>query len=149
MTDGVNVDFGLLKSPDYVGDYANAFQVGRQMAQPAPAIPASVNALAPASPGPKTPGPDALAGPLGALDGAGRARAAREAELLVNLGTGLRAYPYGQRASILSHLTPALAARGVAPEAIARFDPTDEALEGVIGAARSLGARLAGQVPKA
>ena len=33
MADGVNLDFSLLKQPDYLGDYQNAFQVGRQMAQ--------------------------------------------------------------------------------------------------------------------
>ncbi len=33
MPDGVNVDFGLLKQPDYTGEYANAFQMGRTLAQ--------------------------------------------------------------------------------------------------------------------
>jgi hypothetical protein len=140
MTDGVNVDWGLLKSPDYVGDYANAFTVGRQMAQQqgeAGAASAPANALtATASAG------DPLEAQIGALDGPGRARAAEQADLLASLGSGLRAYPYAQRPGILAHLAPALAARGVPRQVLARFDPTDEALAAVRGQALALGARL-------
>ena len=32
MADGVNVDFSLLKQPDYLGAYQNAFEVGRRLA---------------------------------------------------------------------------------------------------------------------
>jgi hypothetical protein len=31
MADGVNIDWGLLNTPDYVGDYKTAFQAGRQI----------------------------------------------------------------------------------------------------------------------
>jgi hypothetical protein len=142
MTDGVNVDWSLLKSPDYVGDYANAFLVGRQMAcGPTPAVPPEVNALNPGA-GP-SPTPDPWGARLDALSGPDRARAASQAEILVNLGTGLRAYPYGERARILRHLAPALAARGVPGQALADFDPTDQTLDATVGAARALQARLA------
>jgi hypothetical protein len=140
MTDGVNVDFGLLKSPDYVGDYAHAFEVGRQMAQPPGAAPTTiVNALSPGA----APAPDPWGARLEALSGDERAGAATQAELLTNLGTGLRAYPYGERARILRHLAPALAARGVPAQALAGFDPTDQALDATLSAARALQARLA------
>jgi hypothetical protein len=152
MSDGVNIDWGLIKQPDYVGDYANAFQVGRTMAQAqAPAAPPSVNAFttgapwAPAAPtAPPAPtSPEDMSAHIASLDAAGRARAAEQADLLASLGTGLRAYPYAQRPSILAHLAPALIARGAPPEALAGFDPTNEALDGVIGQARIIGEGLA------
>jgi len=156
MPDGVNIDWGLIKQPDYAGDYANAFQVGRQMALAAP--PASVNAFAagsPAAPAPASsaPQPSSVAAPISAedmathiasLDGPGRARAAEQADLLTSLGAGLRAYPYAQRPRILAHLAPALIARGAPAEALAAFDPTDAALDGVIDQARIIGQGLAG-----
>lgn len=74
---------------------------------------------------------------------AGQAQAAQRAELLANLGTGLRAYPYAQRGSILAHMAPALIARGVPAAAIAAFDPSDQALDAAVGAARQMQARLA------
>lgn len=152
MSDGVNIDWGLIKQPDYVGDYANAFAVGRRMAQ-APDVPASVNAFAagapaaPAAPSSEPPSalisPEDMAGHIASLDGPGRARAAEQADLLTNLGTGLRAYPYVQRPRILAHLAPALIARGAPAEALAAFDPTDDALDGVIDQARLIGQGLA------
>jgi hypothetical protein len=151
MPDGVNIDWGLLKQPDYAGDYANAFQVGRQMAQAHP-VPASVNAFTAGRPAPTAPrsappsalmSPEDMAGHIASLDGPGRARAAEQADLLTSLGTGLRAYPYAQRPRILAHLAPALIARGAPPEALAAFDPTDDALDGVIDQARLIGQGLA------
>jgi len=162
MPDGVNIDWGLLKTPDYVGDYANAFQVGRTMAQQQGA-PASVNAFTlgapagpPSPPAPATPAVAARPGSatplsdedvathIAALDGPGRAQAAAQADLLASLGTGLRAYPYAQRPRILAHLAPALITRGAPPEALAAFDPTDAALDGIIDQARIIGAGIAG-----
>jgi hypothetical protein len=147
MMDGVNIDWGLIKQPDYVGDYANAFQVGRQMAQ-AQGVPASANAFTAGRPAPRAPtsapmSPEDMAAHVASLDGPGRARAAEQAELLASLGTGLRAYPYPQRPRILAHLAPALIARGAPPQALAAFDPTDAALDGVIDQARMIGQGLA------
>jgi hypothetical protein len=85
-----------------------------------------------------------MAAHIASLDGPGRARAAEQADLLTSLGTGLRAYPYAQRPRILAHLAPALIARGAPPEALAAFDPTDEALDGVIDQARIIGQGIAG-----
>jgi hypothetical protein len=84
-----------------------------------------------------------MAAHIAALDGPGRARAAEQAEILASLGTGLRAYPYVQRPGILAHLAPALIARGAPPDALAGFDPTDEALDGVVNQARIIGQGLA------
>ncbi len=147
MNDGVNIDWGLIKQPDYVGDYANAFAVGRRMAQAQPSPP-SANAFttggpapAPAPPAPTS--PEDMAAHIASLDGPGRARAAEQADLLASLGTGLRAYPYVQRPRILAHLAPALIARGAPPKTLAAFDPTDDALNGVIDQARLIGQGLA------
>ena len=145
MTDGVNVDWGLLRQPDYVGDYANAFQVGRQMAGPPPVVPPSVNAFATGTPTGQTgPQPDDVASRIANLDPAARGWASQQAELIGSLGAGLSAFPYVQRPGILAHLAPALIARGLPPEALASFDPTDAALDDAMSAARSLGARLNG-----
>jgi hypothetical protein len=142
MPDGVNIDWGLLKSPDYVGDYANAFQVGRQIAGQKGE--AAVNAFGAGAPPPVAPASaQDISTQLASLDGPGRARAAEQADLLASLGAGLRAYPYPQRPRILAHLAPALIARGAPPEALAAFDPTDAALDGVINQARMIGQGLA------
>jgi hypothetical protein len=85
-----------------------------------------------------------MAAHMASLDGPGRARAAEQADLLASLGTGLRGYPYGQRPGILAHLAPALIARGAPPAALAAFDPTDAALDGIIDQARMIGQGLAG-----
>ena len=77
------------------------------------------------------------------LDDPGRAHAAQQAELLESLGAGLKRFAYPLRPGILAHLAPALVARGLPAQALAAFDPTDDALDGVVGQARDLGARLA------
>jgi len=145
MTDGVNIDFGLLKQPDYVGDYVNAFNVGRGMARPA-ALVAAGNAFeaAPgAAGGSVAPTPDEdLAERVGGMNPAERARAGRQAELLGAIGAGLAGVPYAQRRSVLVHMTPALAARGVDPAQIAAFDPTDANLGTAVARARSLAGLL-------
>ncbi len=150
MADAVNIDWGLLKPPDYVSDYANAFAAGRQMAQQNP-TPPSVNAFttggAGGAAGPAPAQPDPLDDRIGALNPAERARATQQADLLQSLGTGLRAYPYAARPGILAHLAPTLIARGVPAEALAGFDPTDTALNAAVVQARALGARLASATP--
>ncbi|MDE2356852.1 MAG: hypothetical protein KGL69_08875 [Alphaproteobacteria bacterium] len=164
MTDGVNVDFGLLKQPDYTGEYANAFQMGRQLAQPSTVRPlsgpgsgnamrgaiANPQALPPARVPPPTAAPPGPAAPeamaqdpdlqarLANLDPPARAQAAGQAELLASLAQGLRGQPYAERGRILTHLAPALAARGVPPGALSGFDPTDAALEAAAAQALAL-----------
>ena len=145
MGQDISVDFGLLgKPPDFVGDYVNAFKVGRDIARQgavdrAGAAPAgAVNPLtgrAAADP--------ALAARLGAMSPAERVGAGRRADLLAAVGLGLKGVPYKERPAVLAHLTPALTARGVPPEAIAGFDPTDDALDAAVASARLLESSLA------
>ncbi len=79
---------------------------------------------------------------LSALTPPQKAAAARQAEILSVVGQGLAAYPYGERRAILDHLTPALAARGVAPAMLGAFDPTDANLAETLGAVTAIRRRL-------
>jgi hypothetical protein len=81
---------------------------------------------------------------LDALSLPQKAAAARQAEILNVVGRGLAAHPYVQRRSILDHLAPALAARGVAPEILRAFDPTDANLIEALGSVTAIGRRLQG-----
>lgn len=109
-------------SPDFLQGYVNALRtgqaIGRQGAAPAPAT------------------------PLPGLDPAARAQAARRAQILAAVATGLGQFPYSQRRAILGHLTPALATQGLDPKAVAAFDPTDANLEAHTRTATSLAAAL-------
>jgi len=140
----VSIDFGALKSPDYVGDYVNAFKVGRELAGQTVQGNAALNAFAGGDLAGRTRA--AIAG----LSPAQRARGAQSAEILAALGAGLKGVPYPARRSVLDHLTPALAARGLDPAAIASFDPTDDNLDAQANQALSLRAMLAagGQGPQ-
>jgi hypothetical protein len=131
MSDGVNVDWKMLKTPDYAGRYENAFEAGRRLASQTRAP----NALDPSTPNAPAP-PPALSGPA-------RKAAAERAELLGAIGAGLQGAPYAARPSILAHMAPALAARGVAPQTIARFDPTDDNLSAAVTQARAWQGALA------
>ena len=81
---------------------------------------------------------------IAALDNAGRTGAARQAEILGNVGAGLAAMPYAQRRAVLEHMAPALAARGLPMSAIAAFDPTDNNLASVLAQTRSAADLLGG-----
>jgi hypothetical protein len=140
MSDGIGVDFSLLKTPDYLGDYQNAFDVGRKLAEEGVSGSAATpNAFAPRPP---VSGENPLA-PLDGLTGPARSRALEQADLLVNLGAGLKGFDYGERRAVLAHMAPALAARGVPPSALAAFDPTDQNLDEAVGAASAALSRLA------
>lgn len=108
-----------LKQPDYLGTYANAFQVGRALV----AAPSGVNALT------GSPTPPAASTPIETPAAPRRVPAAEQAEVLGGVALGLKSIPYAERGAVLAHLTPALAARGLPPEAIAEFDPSDENLD--------------------
>ena len=136
MTDGVNVDFGLLgKPPDYAGDYVNAFQAGRKLAGEQ----VVGNAMAP-----DPPAGASLADRIAGMSDEARAGAARQAEILGAVAAGLKGHPYTERPALLAHLAPALAARGLPPQAIAAFDPTDDNLDATAASAQALGGMLAG-----
>jgi len=141
MSDGVNIDFSALKTPDPVGDYANAFAVGRNLAGQQ----IQGNALTAYGADPTQPLDPRLmaANPDLATSLQDRQTAA---EILAAMGQGLRAVPYPARRPVLDHLTPALAARGIDPAAVAAFDPTDANLDAHVAQARVLTAMLGGQV---
>lgn len=127
MSDGVNVDFGLLKTPDYLGDYANAFAVGRQIAQGG----MKMNAFS--VKGETDPGRG-----IAALAPEARAAAARRAEILATIGRGLASRPYAERRAIIAHLTPQLVGQGLPAAELAQFDPSDENLAAAVGQASAL-----------
>lgn len=126
MTDGI--DFGALKTPDYLGDYANAFAVGRAIGQVR-----EMNAFNPTS-GERM---DPIAR-IAALAPEGRAAAMRRAELLTALGSGLASRPYAERRAIIAHMAPQLTALGLPAGALAGFDPNDANLSAALGQARAL-----------
>ena len=120
---GQGVDFSPLKLPDYVGDYRNAFQVGRELA----ARQIRGNAFAPLT-------ASKASTPLGAAD---------RADILANLAIGLKGRAYAERSALLAHLTPVLATQGFSPDMVRAFDPSDENLDAFAGSARALGEQLA------
>ncbi|MGH7011310.1 MAG: hypothetical protein ACREEX_10785, partial [Caulobacteraceae bacterium] len=54
-----------------------------------------------------------------------RLMAARRAEILTSMATGLKSRPYEERGAIVAHLAPQLTKLGIAPSLISGFDPTD------------------------
>ena len=141
---GEGVDFSLLGPPrDYVGDYQNAFQVGRALA--GQQMPASRNAFAPgaSAKGLAVTGPATPTDPIASMTEAQRARAADRADILANMAAGLKSRPYAERAAVLAHMTAALSAQGFAPEVIGAFDASDENLDAVAASARALSGQLA------
>jgi hypothetical protein len=131
MTDGVNVDWSLLKTPDYAGDYANAFDLGRQMAtsRGAPAKPPAAPMVAPA-------GPVDLRTHFAHLDESGRQAAAATAEALTGVLHGLQlATPDPrERLRMARHLAAATPSLGIAPAAISLGDVTDQGIAGHLAA---------------
>jgi len=125
MSDDPNVMMTAPKAP--VAAYANAFRAGRaEAARPAPAD------------------NEALGQRIAALTPDQRAAAAGQAEMLSAIGQGLAARSYAERRAILAHMGPHLAARGVAPDALSGFDPTDANLAATVGQAVILRGMLGG-----
>jgi hypothetical protein len=85
--------------------------------------PPETNAMTGTSPG--------AAAQLARLTPAGRTLAAQRADVLGAISQGLAGRPYGERALILAHMAPKLAALGVPTALLARFDPTDTNLAAV------------------
>ncbi|MHB8529187.1 MAG: hypothetical protein ACYC8V_06710 [Caulobacteraceae bacterium] len=140
MTDGVNIDFSALKSPNYVGDYVNAFQVGqglaRQGAQDNALAGLGVNAMTGAAPMAQ------MESRLAAMSPGQRVLAARQADTFANLGIGLKAMAYDERKAVIAHMAPTLARNGLDPAALASFDPTDANLDAQIATASGLARKL-------
>ena len=117
------------------GAYVNAFQAGqalraRTLQPPRPAAPNAMTGGAPGAADPR--------GQIAALSPEQRIAAGRQAEILSAIGRGLANLPYRQRRSVLAHMTPALAARGVAPELVSGFDPTDQNLASAVRSAETI-----------
>ena len=113
--------------------YANAFQTGQALRARAPDQPNAMTGVSP----PASADAD-LRGRIAALSPEQRIAAAKQAEILGAIGRGLAGLPYGQRRSVLAHMTPALAGRGVAPELVRAFDPTDQNLAAAVRSAEAI-----------
>ena len=137
MSEGINIDFGLLKPPpDPVTSYANAFHVGQGLAKAAAATGNAARAGAP--------DPEPARTWAGSLSADQRVAIGQRAEIVGALGQGLASLPYDARGGVLAHLAPALIARGVPADALAAFDPTDAALARVAGATQAVRGWLGG-----
>ncbi len=116
--------------------YVNAFQAGQALRARAAPPPDASNTMTGA------PALGDTRARIAALSPEQKIAAGRQAEILGAIGRGLSAVPYGQRRSVLAHMTPALAARGVAPELVSGFDPTDQNLASAVRSAEAVGALL-------
>jgi len=143
MDDTMSPDWSRLAGSDPAGDYARAFQMGRQLAAQSPhPLANSVGA----------PDPSMAAPPMGGVDshiaGMGddqRMAAVRRAEALAAMLRGLQSSTPdpGQRLQIARHLAAATPGLGVDPRSIAIGDVTDQGIAShiaaVIGLQRQLG----------
>jgi hypothetical protein len=111
---------------NHVRDFVNAFRAGQTLATPQGDVKAPLDEFT-----------NAITGRLALADPAQTRQAARRAELLGAIGAGLGRVPYCERPAILAHLTPVLIAEGIPASAIAKFDPTDEALSLSVDQARA------------
>jgi hypothetical protein len=136
MADGIDINFGALKQPDYLGDYANAFKIGRDLAGQGiqqVALPTSAaSTSAPLSP-PRmivapTPGAGLQGGPQAATCQAltvQQAQAARDhaEKFAVALhGLQMSTSDPSERLRIAQHVAPAL---GIDPAKVTLDDVTD------------------------
>ncbi len=130
MNNAMMMEMRGVNAPDHLGDYVNAFRAGRALAAETTVAPGLSTATAPPASPPT-------------LNDAQRAEAARRAEIFCAVGTGLASVRYPQRASILAHMTQALANQGVPADVVGNFDPTDAALAASIEQARAVSQTLA------
>lgn len=88
-----------------------------------------------------------LAGELGKLDEQGRAKAKENAERMAVIGLTLKKSPYEARKPAIQQLSSVLQASGFSPEQIAGFDPTDEAIDGLVASSMDLKTALERTTP--
>ncbi len=110
MNQDTTAALSALRRPDYLGEFANAFHVGRSLS-------------------------DSRDQPAVRVEGV----AQRRAEIYSTIGAALLGQPYAERRAILAHLSPALEKEGLSRAAIARFDPTDDAIASSIQSAHAVG----------
>jgi hypothetical protein len=128
MTDGVNVDFGLLKSPDYLGDYVNAFKVGRDLQGQGQQPEGFQVGGTPARP---TEGAFDPASSVAAMSAAQREQASGRAEVVATLLAGLKATSTDpvQRLAMARHVAMRNPALGIAPASVTVADVSDAGLD--------------------
>lgn len=71
------------------------------------------------------------------MDDRQRSQAKERAGVFAAVGQQLRSVPYEQRRAALTQMAPALQEAGISPEQLQAFDPSDQAIDGVV--AQSLG----------
>lgn len=79
-----------------------------------------------------------LAKEISGLDATKRKAAKENAEEIGGFAQAIANVPYEQRKAILQQAAPILQQKGFTPEQIAGFDPTDEALRGLVASAMDL-----------
>lgn len=73
------------------------------------------------------------------------AAATKRAEDLARTAAGLRSVPYEQRRTVLQQQLPMLQGMGIDPQQLAQFDPTDQAIDGVLAQVTPLAELLKSQ----
>lgn len=185
---GFDIDFGALKTPDYLGSALSHYDYGRQRRKEQDAEEAlrvyDTDPLAAITMARRSDprlardlrkdydatqeietrkaiGAKALTDPTGAtndalnagqydtaaeiakLTGDARKAARERAELFAQIGYGLKKQPYETRKAILERSKAGLVEMGLPESEIDAFDPTDEALDGIITQGMSLADQLA------
>jgi hypothetical protein len=136
MVDSGMIDPAMLRAPDHAGDYADAFQRGRDLA-----------ARPPATTGPHAIGPHAIG--LGVhvarMDEGGRLAVAKRAEALTEVLRGLQAATPdpAERLRMARHLAQVTPGLGLDPENISVRDVTDTGVAGHLASVTGLRQALA------
>ena len=149
MTDGVNIDFGALKQPDYLGNYVNAFRVGQDLGkqsaiqnankQFATNPQAGINAMTGqnAAPGSVMD----LQARIDAMPEPARMQAAQRNEALTHVLIGLQGLPLEQRLGAARHL--AQTSGLIDPGGITSQDVSDGGIDQHLAAAQNIAGVLA------
>lgn len=83
------------------------------------------------------------------MDEQTRAQAAQRAQGIARAAIGVRQVPYEQRRAALAQQAPMLAQMGLDQNAIMQFDPTDEAIDGILAQVTPMEQLLKAQMPVA
>lgn len=126
MTDGGVFNPAMLGAPDHAGDYAAAFERGRDLAGPRPA-PAAGHAIG-------------LGVHVARMDEGGRRAVAQRAEALTEVLRGLQGATRdpAERLRMARHLTQVTPGLGLRPEDIGLQDVTDRGVAGHIASVAGL-----------